>query len=161
MTAPAKLLSPEREAEACRKAFRGIEVGAIVQHCHHEQWLEILTEAPENRISYILVHKSKKEQAARLRLFRPLTPSNYRKLPAKLRKAYADRQKAYADWQKAYADWQKADADRQKAYADWQKADADRQKADADWQKAYAEHKTICGCPWSKTKDIFGEPRYE
>jgi hypothetical protein len=136
---PLKLQSIEREAEMCRKAFKGIVVGAIVQHCHHEQWLELLTEPAEARIAYILHDKPHNERAARLRRFRPLKPSQHRRLPANIRKAYADRQKAYADWQKAYADWQKADADWQKAYADWQKAYADRQKAYADWQKAYAD----------------------
>jgi hypothetical protein len=198
---PLKLQSIEREAEMCRKAFKGIVVGAIVQHCHHEQWLELLTEPAEARIAYILHDKPHNERAARLRRFRPLKPSQHRRLPANIRKAYADRQKAYADWQKAYADWQKADADWQKAYADWQKAYADRQKAYADWQKAYADwqkayadwqkayadwqkayadwqkayadwqkadadwqkadafHKDICGCPWTKKTDIFGDSR--
>ena len=82
-----------RAAEECRKAFEGIEVGALVSHCHHEQWLERLTEPAENRIRFILENKSVREQAERLRRFRPF-----------------DWEKADADWEKAYADWKKADA---------------------------------------------------
>ena len=132
------------EASKCREAFEGVEVGAIVQHCHHERWLERLTEPAENRITFILENKAKDEQAERLRRFRPL--------------ADADWQKADADWQKAYADWQKADADKQKAYADKQKADADKQKADVS-PAMIALHAEICGCAWSATTDIFGNSR--
>ena len=118
------------EASKCREAFEGVEVGAIVQHCHHERWLERLTEPAENRITFILENKAKDEQAERLRRFRPL--------------ADADKQKADADWQKAYAD-------KQKAYADWQKADVS--------PAMIALHAEICGCAWSATTDIFGNSR--
>ncbi len=167
------------EASKCREAFEGVEVGAIVQHCHHERWLERLTEPAENRITFILENKAKDEQAERLRRFRPLADADKQKAYADWQKAYADWQKADADWQKADADWQKAEADWQKAYADWQKAYADKQKADADKQKAYADrqkadadwqkadvspamialHAEICGCAWSATTDIFGNSR--
>jgi len=148
-------LNIDTEAAACRKACNDLKVGDVVQHIHHEKWLEILTEPIENRIAFILDNKPIIEQAERLRRMRPFD----------WKKAYADRQKAYADWQKAYADWQKADADREKAYADWQKADADREKAYADWQKADASqemiklHAEVCGCPWDATHDIFGNSR--
>ena len=169
----------KQAAVDCRAAFAGIEVGEIVQHCHHELWLERLTEPAENRIAYILANKNQEEQAERLCRFRPLAAADRKKAYADWQKAYADWQKAdpdrrkadadwqkaYADWKNAYADWQKADADREKAYADWQKAYADREKADADWEKAaqspamLALHKEVCGCPWSDTTDIFGKPR--
>ena len=74
----------QREAELCRKAFVGVQVGALVSHCHHEQWLEWLTEPAENRIQFILANKALGEQAERLRRFRPFD----------LQKADADLQKA-------------------------------------------------------------------
>ena len=61
-----------REVELCRKAFEGVEVGALVQHYHHGgQWLAELMEPPENRILLILQNKNEHEQAERLRRFRP------------------------------------------------------------------------------------------
>jgi len=145
----------QREAELCRKAFVGVQVGALVSHCHHEQWLEWLTEPAENRIQFILANKALGEQAERLRRFRPF---DLQKADADLQKAYADRQKAYADLQKAYADRQKADADRQKADADRQKADADLQKADTS-PAMLRIHAEVCGCPWGLNTDIFGANR--
>ncbi len=169
-----------QEAEACRKAFEGVQVGALVQHCHHAQWLEILTEPAENRIAFILNNKAVSEQAERLRRFRPFDPD---KADADWKKMYADREKAYADWKKADAEWAKAYADWKKAYADWEKADAaypdrkkvdaadaDRDKAYADWRKADADwkkadavpallavHAKVCGCAWDATHNIFGK----
>ena len=143
MTLVLKLI--EEEAEDCRKAFEGVEIGSLVLHCHHEVLSERLSESAGNRIAYILDHKPRNERALRLRLFRPVSQdainrsADRQKAYADCQKADADRQKAYADLQKAYADRQKADADRQKAYADWQKAYADRQKAYADRQKADAD----------------------
>ena len=140
------LKSIEEEAEDCRKAFEGVEIGSLVLHCHHEVLSERLSESAGNRIAYILDHKPRNERALRLRLFRPVSQDAINRS--------ADRQKAYADWQKAYADRQKADADRQKACADWGKAYADRQKADADLRKACVElgtlvHLDVCkDCPW-------------
>ena len=147
------LKSIEEEAEDCRKAFEGVEIGSLVLHCHHEVLSERLSESAENRIGYILDNKSQNEQALRLRLFRPVSQDVINRSTDR-QKAGADRQKAGADWQKADADWQKADADRQKAYADLQKAYADRQKADADLRKACVElgtlvHLDVCkDCPW-------------
>ena len=139
------LKSIQEEAADCRKAFEGVEVGALVLHCHHEYLAEPLNEPADHRIEYILKHKPEHEQSLRLRLFRPVSQevinrnADWRKAYADWQKANADRQKANADRQKANADRQKADADRQKADADRQKANADWQKADADWQKAYAD----------------------
>jgi hypothetical protein len=65
------LLSIPEEAALCRAAFVGVKVGAMVQHCHHEQLAEPLTEPPEARIAYILSFKPIEEQALRLHLFRP------------------------------------------------------------------------------------------
>ena len=86
-------LNIDTEAAACRKACNDLKVGDVVQHIHHEKWLEILTEPIENRIAFILDNKPIIEQAERLRRMRPFD----------WKKAYADRQKAYADWQKADA----------------------------------------------------------
>ena len=65
------LLSIAEEAALCRAAFVGVKVGAMVQHCHHEQLAEPLTQPPEKRIAYILSDKPIEEQALRLHLFRP------------------------------------------------------------------------------------------
>jgi len=71
-----KLKSIKLEAAACRKAFKGVPVGSLVLHCHHELLMEKLTEPAEDRIAYILSDKPEHEQALRLRLFRPLTPAS-------------------------------------------------------------------------------------
>jgi len=174
------LKSIEEEAADCRKAFEGVEVGALAFHCHHEILLERLSEIPENRITYILSYKSGNEQALRLRLFRPI-PKELIERDAKWQEAYAKRQEADAKWQEAYAKWQEAYAKWQEAYAKrqeadakwqeayakrqeadakWQEADAKRQEADAKWQEAYAKlgtmiHFDVCkNCPWDG-KTIF------
>jgi hypothetical protein len=61
-----------REAENCRKAFIGSPVNSLVQHCHHEHWVEFLACPAELRIEYILKSKPWREKAERLRRFRPL-----------------------------------------------------------------------------------------
>ncbi len=161
----------EKQAALCRKAFKGVKVGAVVQHCHHGQWLEVLTETPETRIAYILEQKPVEEQAERLRRFRPIGPEE-RRLPAALRTAAAAWQKsdaalqtAAAAYQKSDAALQKSDAALQKEYEVWQKEYEVWHKADLAWQKAAADpkvlalHTEICGCPWSPTTDIFGSER--
>ncbi len=151
-------MSIESEEISCRAAFEGVEVGAIVQHRHHDRWLEILTYPAKNRIDFILSNKLASEQPDRLRYFRPL-------LDADLKKADADLKKAYADLKKADADLKKAYADRHKADADWRKACAGLKKADAEWRKAekspamIALHAEVCGCPWDATHDIFGREK--
>ena len=67
-----KLKSIEKEAADCLKAFKNFKVGGMVIHCHHEELAEKLSEPANNRINYILKEKPKKEQALRLRLFRPI-----------------------------------------------------------------------------------------
>ncbi len=146
----------KEQAALCRKVFKGVKVGTVVQHCHHEQWLEVLTETPETRIAYILEQKPIEEQADRLRRFRPIGPEECR-LPAALRTAAAGWQKLDAALQKAAAAWQKSDAALRTAYELWL-------KADVAWKKGAAEpkvlaHAEICGCPWSPTTDIFGLER--
>ena len=69
---PIKLKSIKAEAEACKKAWKGMKVGTRAVHCHHETMTEELTEVATNRINYILAEKPLKEQALRLRLFRPV-----------------------------------------------------------------------------------------
>jgi hypothetical protein len=69
---PIKLKSIKAEAEACKKAWEGMKVGTRAVHCHHEVMTEELTEVAINRINYILTDKPLKEQALRLRLFRPV-----------------------------------------------------------------------------------------
>jgi hypothetical protein len=138
----------ETNVIACRKACKDSKVGDVMQHIHHGQWLERLTEPIENRIAFILSNKEVSEQAKRLCRLRPFDRD----------KADADRDKAYADWNKADADWNKAYADWKKAYADWKKADADWKKADAS-PVMVAVHAEVCGCPWDATHDIFGKRR--
>ena len=70
-----KLKSIAEEANACWKAFKNIAIGSNVVHCHHSREYETLEEPAENRISYILSNKPKREQALRLRLFRPVKGS--------------------------------------------------------------------------------------
>ena len=132
-------LEIRREAAACREACKHCKVGDVMQHIHHEQWLEILTEPIENRIAFILANKTPPEQAERLRRLRPFN----------WKKAYADLKKAYDDLKKACADWKKACADEEKAYADWEKVVRSPQML--------ALHAQVCGCPWDKTHDIFGK----
>jgi Skp family chaperone for outer membrane proteins len=150
----------EQEEARCRRAFRSVNVGALVHCCHHAIHFEHLTEPWENRVNYILREKPQHERAVRLRWFRPVAKNQiakmsperqkadaeWQKADAERQKADAERQKSDAEWQKAYAErqkavaeWQKADAERQKADAERQKADAEWQKSDAEWQKAYAE----------------------
>ncbi len=52
----------QREAALCREACKNSKVGDVMQHIHHERWLEILTEPIENRIQFILTHKHESEQ---------------------------------------------------------------------------------------------------
>ena len=167
-------LEIRQEADACREACKHCKVGDVMQHIHHDKWLEILTEPIKNRIAFILANKTPPEQAERLRRLRPF---NRMKAYVDRMKAYVDEEKAYADWEKAHADWEKASADWMKPDADRMKADADEEKADADWDKAHADeekayadwekvvrspqmlalHAQVCGCPWGKTHDIFGK----
>ena|SRR5690242_15966225 len=162
-----KLGSIEEEAALCRKAFKGVKVGTLVLHCHHEVLCEPLTEEAENRIAFILSSKAKHEQALRLHLFRPVSDAKLRSLGKKypmVKKVDAEWQKADAELRKAYAEWRKADAERQKADAEWQKAYAEWQKADAEWQKADAGlailvHPHVCkNCPWDG-KTIFPQAK--
>ena len=145
MTQTEQELEIQQAADACLAACKNSKVGDVMQHIHHEQWLEVLTEPIDNRIAFILANKTPSQQAERLRRLRPFNWD-----------------KADADWEKAYADRKKADADLKKAEADWKKADADRKKAYADWDKACVApamlsiHAQVCGCPWDKTHDIFG-----
>ena len=148
-------LKIQREAAACRKACKDSKVGDLMQHIHHERWLEKLTEPIENRITFILTRKATSEQPERLRRLRPF---DWNKADADWNKAYANREKADAAWEKADADWEKA-------YANWKKADAAWKKAYANWEKADASpamltfHTEMCGCPWDATHNIFGGVR--
>jgi len=149
-------------AAECREACKDCKVGDVMQHIHHEQWLEVLIEPIEYRIVFILVYKATSEQAERLLRLRPF---NREKADADWEKADTDRRKAEADWEIAFADWEKAFADWRKADADWEKADEDWEKANADRKKAFASpemlkvHAAVCGCPWDATHDIFGNRR--
>ena len=130
------LLTIEVEAAECRKAFEGVEVGAVVKNCHHDRLLEVLTEPAEARITYILTSKVEGERARRLREFRPWPYP----LSAELSKARAEWIKADAEYSKAYAEWRNASAELSKARAEWRNASAEYRNADAELSKAYAEY---------------------
>ena len=122
-----KLKSAEKEAADCLKAFKNFKVGGTVVHCHHQELYEVLNEPAKNRVNYILKEKPKKEQALRLRLFRPV------KGPA-----WAEYEKVKGP---ALAEYEKVKG---QAWAEYQKV-----KGPA--------HKLICkikDCPWNG-KTIF------
>ena len=122
-----KLKSAEKEAADCLKAFKNFKVGGVVVHCHHEEPSEKLSEPAKNRINYILKEKPKKEQALRLRLFRPV------KGPA--RAEYENVQVP------AWAEYEKVEG---QALAEYRKVEGQT-------------HKLICktkDCPWNG-KSIF------
>ena len=150
-----KLKSISKEAEACRKAFSGVEVGCMVVHCHHEKLAEKLTEPAGERITYILTQKPKSERALWLRLFRPIPKPLYdnywsRRKPldddyeAKLKPLYDDywsrRKSLYDDY---LAKRKPLDDDY------WSR----RKPLDDDYlAKLKSLHKKICkvkGCPWN------------
>ena len=149
-------------ATECRKACKESQPGDVMQHIHHERWLEILTEPVENRIAFILSNKAIPEQVERLRRLRPF----------EWKRADAEWERAYAEWERAYAEWERANAEWKRAYAEWERANAKWKRAYAEWKRAYAEweradaslemlnlHAEICGCPWDATHDIFGQER--
>ena len=139
------------ELRLCKDAFKGVEIGALVQCCHHEMPVEVLTEPAINRINYIMTAKPVKERARRLHEFRPFTAnvpawldkvySDLDKARSDLDKARSDRDKARSDWDKARSDWDKARSDWDKACSDWDKACSDWDKARSDWGKVCYEHK--------------------
>lgn len=106
-----KIGTIEEELAACRAAFKGVEVGAIVEHCHHEIHREILREPAENRIAYILARKPVEQHAARLHFFRPwpvaeLPPS----VAAAGEKYGAAGEKYGAAWKNYEAAWENYEA---------------------------------------------------
>ena len=129
-----KLKSIEEEAADCRAAFKDFPVGGYVLHCHHEIVGETLRGDPENRIAYIISSKPEKEQALRLRLFRPVHEEDL--------KAYATRHKAYATRNETYI------------YAVWRKADVALRKEDAALGILIHSQVCVADCPWDG-KTIF------
>ncbi len=91
------LRSSAEEAAACRAAWEGSTV-KYAWHLHHEQLIEELTQPASARIAYILSQKPKKEQALRLRLFRPASQEAFKAM-APARAAY---DKAVASARAAY-----------------------------------------------------------
>ena len=99
-----KLKTAEKEAADCLKAFKNFKVGGHVVHCHHEELYEVLNEPAKNRVNYILKEKPKKEQALRLRLFRPVEGqawAEYEKVKGQARAEYEKvRGQAWAEYEK-------------------------------------------------------------
>lgn len=144
----------EEERAACEKAFKGVPVGALAWHCHHDQLIERLSEPAENRIAFILKNKPEGERALRLHLFRPVKtqdlPPELQAADAKCRAVDAKCRAVDAEWRAADAKRQAAYAKRQAAYAEWRAADVKWREAYAELQEAYAEkHSKECkDCPW-------------
>jgi hypothetical protein len=67
-----KIGTIKQEEKACRKAFADYPNATMAWCCHHDVWLEPLSEPAKNRINFILNYKNKSEQALRLRNFRPV-----------------------------------------------------------------------------------------
>jgi hypothetical protein len=139
-----KLKSIAEEANACWKAFKNIAIGSNVVHCHHSREYETLEEPAENRISYILSNKPKREQALRLRLFRPVKGpawAEYKKVKGP----------ALAEYEKvtdlAWAEYKKVT---DLAWAEYEKV---KGPALAEYEKvAGSAHSLICktkGCTWN------------
>lgn len=151
-----KLKSIKKEKADCLAAFRGVEIGAWVEYCHHDVPLEKLTQPASVRIKFILQKKAVDEQAKRLRYFRPHKepiPQEIEKAGAAREKACAvidaAREKARAAWEKAYA---AVDAAREKACAAREKADANYNKVLTVYLPALAkEHSRLYpDSPWDK-----------
>ena len=144
-----KLKSIKAEAEDCKKAWKNKKLGTMAVHCHHESMNEEINEPAINRITYILNHKPLKEQALRLRLFRPVTNT-----------AWAEYQKvknpALAEYEKvtntALAEYEKVT---NPAWAEYEKV---KNPALAEYLKVINKaHNLICktkDCPWNG-KTIF------
>jgi hypothetical protein len=144
-----KLKSAEKEAADCLKAFKNFKVGGYVVHCHHEVLYEVLNEPAENRVNYILKEKPKKEQALRLRLFRPVTGPAWAEYQKVKGQAWAEYEKVEGP---ALAEYEKVTGP---AWAEYQKV---KGSALAEYQKVTGSaHKLICkikDCPWNG-KTIF------
>jgi hypothetical protein len=144
-----KLKSAEKEAADCLKAFKNFKVGGYVVHCHHEVLYEVLNEPAENRVNYILKEKPKKEQALRLRLFRPVTGSAWAEYQKVTGSAWAEYEKVTGS---AWAEYEKVKGP---AWAEYEKV---KGPAWAEYEKVKGPaHKLICkakDCPWNG-KTIF------
>lgn len=159
-----KLNSIDEEAFACRKAFQGVKIGALVLHCHHTDPAETLIEDAEYRIQHILEYKPEHERALRLRLFRPVS-ENQLKADAKWKETYLKRKEAAARWQEAYITWSEWSEAREKwlangdgitGKAEWQEQNANFENRLANLMELDAKlenlaHEKLCvaGCPWN------------
>jgi len=144
-----KLKRIEDAAEACRKAWKGLEVGTRAVHCHHETLTEKLTSPATDRIHYILTDKPLPEQALRLRLFRPVTGQALAEYEKVKGQAWAECEKVTGQ---AWAEYEKVTGP---AWAEYQKVTG---PALAEYQKVKGQaHNIICktkNCPWNG-KTIF------
>ena len=140
------LLSIPEEAALCRAAFAGVKIGAMVQHCHHEQLAEPLTETPEKRIAYILSDKPIEEQALRLHLFRPTYDAASKAAGATYDAAVKPAWAAYDAASKAAGATYNAAVE-----AAWATYDAAVKPARATYDAALeAAHRAECpDCPWN------------
>jgi hypothetical protein len=124
--------SVEREAAACREAFKDSQVGDTVWFCHHGIPIEYLTEPAENRIQFILANKPLEQQAARLHWFRPCNV----KLPAELAAASEKWAAADKEWAAAHKEWAAAYKELAAASEKWAAASEKWDAASKKWAAA-------------------------
>ena len=135
----------KKQAAACRKAFKGIKAGSVVQHCHHNRWLELLYAEPEERIEFILREKPLLERAERLRLFRPFSieGKKFRHIKALL----------------ARRDKIASNVNINKGVHAWDEVDTIEERIERELTRSHIAclHDDLCSCPYeSFYRDIFG-----
>jgi hypothetical protein len=139
------LKSIEEEVQDCIAAFEaaGTKVGDLVNFCHHQHPVEILTEDFQNRIDFIVNNKQIGEIALRLRLFRPIKTIDNEAFD-----------QAEATYRQARIDYSQAEATYRQARIDYSQAEAAYDQARAALNQAYITHfKEIFGVEWQG--DIF------
>ena len=144
-----KLKTVGDEAEDCLQAFKDVEVGSLVMHCHHDTFVETLSGSAVDRIGYIWRFKDKSERALRLRLFRPFPKTTAFAEYPELKNAYAVWNRTRVAVENAHAVWDRVSP---VTHAAWDKARAAWDKARLEWYKICERyHAKLCqpGCPWN------------
>ena len=137
-------MSIKSELAACRAAFAVYEAehgepARYAHGLHHELAFEEITEPIENRITYILSAKPKKEQARRFANLRPVTAPAWAEYDKVTAPAWAEYDKVTAP---ALAEYKKVTA---AAWAEYEKVTA---AAWAEYEKVTAAaHPLACPIP--------------
>ena len=105
-------MSIKSELAACRAAFAAYEAehgepARYAHGLHHELAFEEITEPIENRITYILDYKPRKEQARRFSQLRPVTAAAWAEYDKVTAPALAEYEKVTAA---AWAEYEKVTA---------------------------------------------------